>query len=158
MANSTCAISTFGVESPWLWMCVVILFNHSFCSSTFSGCNCSAKNVRTSLENSDRKKLYQHFQKERKQKNVKMFLRSRLESIQFEYCCNFLTQNWNWFHLCVLCSFVCRICWSCLVDCELNFSVNQLCFGGHLELNFKKFVSPEVGCKLSTFSIEQLKF
>lgn len=45
-----CAISTFGVDSPWLCICDVMLLSHSLCSSMLNGCNCSAKNVRTSLE------------------------------------------------------------------------------------------------------------
>lgn len=50
IASSMCGISTFGVCNPCVWICDVILLNHSFCSSLLKGCNCSAKNVRTSLK------------------------------------------------------------------------------------------------------------
>lgn len=140
MASSTCAISTFGVDSPWLWMCVVILFIHSFCSSTFSGCNCSAKNVRTSLENSDNKYIA----------SIRPKMKWKTNMLKCSY-----DRVWNPFNLNTaaisllktgidfIFVFLCCVrLFAASVDpvsANVNcICVNQLCFGGYLERSFKK--------------------
>lgn len=49
MANSMCWISTFDDGKLWFCTCEAMLFSHSFCSGSESGCSCSARNVLVSL-------------------------------------------------------------------------------------------------------------
>lgn len=45
-----CWISTFDEGKLWFCTCEAMLFSHSFCSGSESGCSCSARNVLVSLK------------------------------------------------------------------------------------------------------------